>query len=73
MPQVVQEGSIPSMVAGLMVFLIISAIPLAVSCPSSQRNTEEVPMTETRNAVVCSVLDTLRALGLGYLGGALPT
>lgn len=73
MPQVVQEGSIPSMVAGLMVFLTISAIPLAVSWPSSQRNNEEVPMTETRNAVVHSVLDTLRALGLGYLGSALPT
>ncbi len=73
MPKVVQEGSIPSMVAGLMVFLALSVIPIGVSQLSGQRNQEEVPMTETHNTVVCSVLDTVRALGLGYLVGALPT
>lgn len=69
-----QEGSIPSMVIGFVaLLLVLFYIRVVHSKLSGFGNRKEVLMTENQNIGVRSVLDTIWAVGAGYLAGALPT
>lgn len=74
MPGVALEGSIPSLVAGLMAFVVLVLVRVALTKPSGLGNHKEVtPMTENRKTGMRSVLETIWAVGVGYLAGVLPT
>lgn len=76
MPEVVQGGSNPPLVAGLTALLILVIVRVAVFKFEDLRTyNEEVPMSgnQNQNTVIRSVLDTIWAVGVGCLTGVLPT
>lgn len=68
-------GSIPPLVAGLTALLILVIVRVIFRLEGLRTYVEEVPMfgNQNQNAVIRSVLDTIWAVGVGYLTGVLPT